>query len=78
MNIFYLKIFLKLQINTTQHLYDFYLFVIFFKSGEIFYIYYPKTMWILNMFIYNFFMGKKNLQDIIVVQMYEMMKIQIH
>jgi len=38
-------------------------------------------MFILNIFIYKLFYKKKkknNLQDIIVVQMYEIMKIQMH
>ncbi len=35
-------------------------------------------MLILNMFIYNCFMKKKNLQDIIIVQMYEIVEIQMH
>jgi hypothetical protein len=35
-------------------------------------------MLILNMFIYKLFYEKKNLQDIIVVQMYEIVKIQMH
>jgi len=62
-----------------------YLFVIsfidssYFKKVGKYYIYTKKTMLILNMFIYKLFYVKKmNLQDIIVVQMYEIMKIQIH
>ncbi len=35
-------------------------------------------MSILNMFIYKKIYEKINLQDIIVVQMYEIMKIQMH
>jgi hypothetical protein len=33
-NIFYFKIFLKLQINITQHLCHFYRFIIFWGGGE--------------------------------------------
>jgi hypothetical protein len=39
------------------------------------------TMLVLNMFIYKLFYEnkeKENLQDIIVVQMYEIVKIQMH
>jgi hypothetical protein len=43
-----------------------------FKGGEILYIYIPKkTILILNMLIYKLLYEKKNLQDIIVVKMYE-------
>ncbi len=35
-------------------------------------------MLILNIFIYKSFYEKKNLQDIIVVQMYEILKISMH
>jgi hypothetical protein len=35
-------------------------------------------MLILNMFIYKSFNEKKSFQDIIVVKMYEMMRIQMH
>jgi hypothetical protein len=35
-------------------------------------------MLILNMFIYKLFYEKNKIQDIIVVQMYEIVKIQMH
>jgi len=80
LNIFYFKLFLKLQINITQHLYNFYYFFVILKGGEILYTYYQKTMSISNMFIYKLLYEKKKkkFQDIIVVQMYEIMKIQMH
>jgi hypothetical protein len=43
--------------------------------------YKKKTMLLLNMFIYKSFYERiknKNLQDIILVQMYEIVKIQMH
>jgi len=57
-NIFYLKIFLKLQINITQHLYHFYRFIIFWRGGENNIYIQKKTMLILDMFIYKNFNEK--------------------
>jgi len=51
------------------------------KGGKILYTHTPKKiMSILNMFIYKkiYEKKKKKLQDIILVQMYEIVKIQMH
>jgi len=52
---------------------------IFLKGGKILYIYTKKTMLILNMSFTKKIMEKKNnLQDIILVQMYEIIKIHMN
>jgi len=78
-NIFYFTIFLIITNIYNTTFIQFLLICIFFKGGEI-YIYIYKIMLTLNMFIYKSFYEKKEkeFQDIIVVQMYEIMKIQIH
>jgi hypothetical protein len=63
--------------NITQHLHHF-LFIMYLKGGKIIHIYTKKTMLILNMFFLIMKKKKTNLQDIILVQMYEIAKIQMH